>query len=401
MRRLAEVAHKHDIPITWGIGATAARAFATDLTEWHTSHGDEIALMVNITPIWGSKTDSDDLPQSAEHIVTMREKLPGYISSERDRVQKAIEWANPTVAGGVQKNHVLLYALAEVGFTGLWGYDCENEADDGCPFGCFFPSADKHNFCGTSTNRIVGLPHTSLLPTQTTQGSEETEAIDLQRQISDGTVQRGFDCYATNAAWNRGLAYIQRIDPVEVASLTPEQLDQLDTYLAYVREAPETQIMLLPDVVRACQEAGEQTQPTFLLDEAKLEGEEEVSTDSDKSIFSYYDTECQLIFEESKIEPIRVTNYISPPVSSRNGAEVNIPQIEQFRPTRSRSQLRMQFTVESTKAMPYGLAVWGNHAGLTLASSNAQEVTWLGDRLLFVRVNLQAGKNEVEVVLTI
>ena len=108
-----------------------------------------------------------------------------------------------------------------------------------------------------------------------------------------------------------------------------------------------------------------------------------------------------MIFEESKIEPIRVTNYISPPVSSRNGAEVNIPQIEQFRPSRSRSQLRMQFTIESTKAMPYGLAVWGNHAGLTLASSNAQEVAWLGDRLLFVRVNLQVGKNEVEVVLTI
>lgn len=401
MRRLAEVAHKHDIPITWGVGATSARSFAADLTEWHTAHGDEIALMINIAPIWGSKTDSDDLTQSAEHIVTMREKLPGYISAERDRVQKAIEWANPIVAGGVQKNHVLLYALAEVGFTGLWGYDSENEADDGCPFGCFFPSADKHNFCGTSTSRIVGLPHTSLLPTQTTHGDEETEAIDLQRQISDGTVQQRFDCYATNAAWNHGLTYIQRIDPVEVASLTPEQLDQLDTYLAYVREAPETQIMSLPEVVRACQEAGEQTQPTFLLDEAKLAGEGEVSTDSDKSIFSYYDTECQLIFEESKIEPIRVTNYISPPVSSRNGAEVNIPQIEQFRPSRSRSQLRMQFTIESTKAMPYGLAVWGNHAGLTLASSNAQEVTWLGDRLLFVRVNLQVGKNEVEVVLTI
>ena len=213
-------------------------------------------------------------------------------------------------------------------------------------------------------------------------------------------MQQGFDCYAANVEWNRLLAYIQRIDPVEVASLTPEQLDKLDTYLAYVSETPDTQILSLPDVVRSCQEAGEQTQPTFLLDEAKLEGGK-VSTDSDKSIFSYYDAECQLIFEEGKVEPVRVTNYISPPVSSRNGAEVNIPQIEQFRPSRSRSQLRMRFTIESTKAMPYGLAVWGNHDGLTLASSNAQEVTWLGDQLLFVRVNLQVGRNEIEVVLTI
>ena len=90
---------------------------------------------------------------------------------------------------------------------------------------------------------------------------------------------------------------------------------------------------------------------------------------SDKLLFSYYDAECQLVFEQGKIEPIQATNYISPPISSRNGAEVNLPQIEQFRPSRSRSQLRMQFTLESTKAMPYGLAVWGNHAGLTLATS--------------------------------
>ena len=401
MRRLAEVAHKHGVPVTWGIEATSARAFATDLTEWHTSHGDEVMLMVDIAPIWGSGTDADNVSQSAEHIVTMREKLPDYIAAERDRLQKAMEWANPVVAGAGQKNHVLLYALAQVGFTGLWGYGWGNREAEGCPFGCFFPSADRHNFCGTSTSGVVGIPHTSLLPTQIPLGLEETESTDFQTQILDGTAQRGFDCYAANAAWNRGLAYIQRIDAVEIASLTEEQLNGLDTYFAYVREAPETQIVSLPDVVRACQETGEQTQPTFLVTNPNSEGKTERSTDSDKLLFSYYDAECQLVFEEGKIEPIQVTNYISPPINSRNGAEVNLPQIEQFRPSRSRSQLRMQFTLESTKAMPYGLAVWGNHAGLTLASSNAEEVTWLGDRLLFVRVNLQVGKNDVEVVLTI
>ena len=400
MRRLAEIAHKHGIPITWGIGATAARSFAADLTEWHTSHGDEVMLMVDIAPVWGAGTDSDDLSRSAEHIVTMREKLPDYISSEKDRVQRAIEWANPIVAGAGQKNHVLLYALAQIGFTGLWGYSWDDGEDEGCPFGCFFPSIDRHNFCGASTSRIIGIPHASLLPTRLHR-SEETESTDLQSQILNGTAQQEFDCYVTNAAWNRWLGYIQRIDPVEVASLTSEELDQLDTYLGYVRETLETQIMSLPDIVRSCQEAGEQTQPTFLVTDPNSEGEDKASIDSDKLLFSYYDAECQLVFEEGKIEPIQATNYISPPISSRNGAEVNLPQIEQFRPSRSRSQLRMQFTLESTKAMPYGLAVWGNHDGLTLATSNAQEVTWLGDRLLFIRVNLQVGKNEVEVVLTI
>ena len=227
MRRLAEIAHKHGIPITWGVGATAARSFAADLTEWHTSHGDEVMLMIDISPVWGSGTDSDDLGRSAEHIVTMREKLPDYISSERARVQRAIEWANPFVAGAGQKNHVLLYALAQIGFAGLWGYGWDDGEDEGCPFGCFFPSVDKHNFCGVSTSRVVGIPHASLLPTQLHE-SAETEGTDFQSQILNGAAQRGFDCYAANAAWNRWLAYIQRIDSVEVASLTEEQLNELD-----------------------------------------------------------------------------------------------------------------------------------------------------------------------------
>ena len=94
-------------------------------------------------------------------------------------------------------------------------------------------------------------------------------------------------------------------------------------------------------------------------------------------------------------------NYLTPPVESRHGVEFNLPQIETFLPARARNQLSLQFVLESTKAMPYGFAVWGNHSGLTLAKSNADSVTWLGERLLFVRVNLAAGKNEIEVVLTI
>ena len=399
MRRLAEVAHKHDIPVTWGVRSASVRSFAADLTKWHTTHGDEVTLIIDIAPVWGSGTEPDDLSQSAEHIVTMREKLPGFISAEVDRLQRAIEWANPIVAGGDQKNHVMLYALAQVGFNGLWGYDRENAADEGCPFGWFFPSTDRHNFCGASTSRIVGIPNTSLLPIQALR--KQAAATDFQTQVLNGAAQQAFDCYATNAEWNRALVYVQHINAAEVAALTAEQIDQLEAYLAYVRETADTQVMSLPDVVRKCQEIGEQTQPTFLLTDAKAESEEDASAGPGKSILSYYDAECQLFFEEGRIEPIQVTNYISPPINSRNGAEVNLPQIEQLRPSRSRSQLRMQFTVESTKAMPYGLAVWGDHTGLTLATSNAQKVTWLGDQLLFIRANLQAGKNEIEVVLTI
>ncbi|MDE0505451.1 MAG: hypothetical protein OXI86_15340, partial [Candidatus Poribacteria bacterium] len=94
-------------------------------------------------------------------------------------------------------------------------------------------------------------------------------------------------------------------------------------------------------------------------------------------------------------------NYVSPPTESRHGVEFTLPKIEVFHPIRTREKLQMRFTLESSKAMPYAFAVWGNHEGLTLVNSNAKEVKWLGDQLLFVRVGLQPGQNEIEVVLTI
>ncbi|MCZ6676539.1 MAG: hypothetical protein O7E52_04740 [Candidatus Poribacteria bacterium] len=403
MRRLAEIAHKHGISMTWAIDAASARALSTDLTRWHESHGDEPLLMVDIAPIWGTDADSDEHLQSAEHIVTMREKLPDYISSEWDKVERAMAWASPVVAGAVQKNHVLLYALAEVGFAGLWGYRWrEAGTDDGCPFGLFYPSADRHNFCGTPTSRMVGIPDASVHPAQMPPSSDaEIDTANLRTQLLKGTARQTFDLYVNNAAWNAGLAYVQQIDAAEVTLLTSEQLDQLDSYLAYVCEAQEAQVMALSKAVREYQQIGEGTQPTFLIVNSPSETRAPSSNTSAKSTLFYYDTDCQLVFEDGKMEPIGVTNYVSPPVSSPNGAEFSLPQIEDFRPRRSRSRLQMQFVLESPKGMPYGFAIWGNHAGLTLATTNVQAVTWLGDRLLFVRADLHVGKNEIEVVLTI
>ena len=151
-----------------------------------------------------------------------------------------------------------------------------------------------------------------------------------------------------------------------------------------------------------------QTPPTFLLIES---GDSTSNTTPDsptdaglmppQSMLFYYDSECQLVFEADSMEPIAVKNYLSPPVNSRDGTEFNLPKIEKFLPSRTRSLLRMHFEIESPKSMPYGLTIWGDHAGLTLSKSNTHAVTRLDNRLLFVRVDVQPGKNAVEVVLTI
>ena len=411
MRLLAEMAHKHGIPITWAIDSNAARTFAGDLTEWHKSHGDTPLPMVDIRPIWQTSADLDDPGQLAEHIVTMREKLPNYVSSEWRKIQRVMDWTTPTVLGTDWKSHVLLRALEQVGFIALWGYhwegvDTELGDDRGCPFGFFYPSIDHHNLGGTPSSRMVAIPHasTDLLEArkQKSGAAKETPGLGLRRALETGSMQRTFNHYLASAKWNRWLAYIHHLDAGHLTNLTPEEIQQLDNYFANVCKQKETKVTLLADAVNDYQLTLKETSPTFLLMDDDHATEEEMISDAfSQSGLFYYDQECQFIFEKGKMEPIDMKNYVSPPTDSRNGIEYTLPQIENFRPTRSRDQLRMQFTVESTKAMPYAFAIWGNHEGLRLAKSNAKTVTWLGDQLLFVRVQLQPGNNDIDVLLTI
>jgi hypothetical protein len=399
-RLLAEIAHNHGIPITWAVDGASASAFAGALTQWHESHGDELLLMLDITPIWETEADLNDPLQAAEHIVTSREKLPDYISSEWRKVERAMPWATPIVAGAEWKHHVLLHALDQVEFKGLWGYRWDNGDDRGCPFGFFYPSAAQHNFSGHPASPIVGVPYDAIEFTRhRTKGKaapdEETQPptgpATLLLDLFNGNAQQTLDCYLANLQWNSWLGYVQYINAEALTLITPERLEGLEAYFAYLRGQAELEVVRLSEAINRYQSEIEQTQPTFML----LENSEAQLT------LCYYDAACQLIFESDKIEPTEMKNYLTPPAESRHGVEFNLPQIETFLPARSRNQLSLQFVLESTKAMPYGFAVWGNHAGLTLAKSNADAVTWVGERLLFIRVNLAAGKNEIEVVLTI
>ena len=420
VRLLAEIAHTHGIPITWAINRVSARAFAADFTQWHESFGDELLLLLDMKPIWGSDTPIDR-PESAEHIVTMREKLPGFISSEWEKVQREMEWASPVAAGAVEKNHVLLYAVGKVGFKGLWGYRWGDKGGDaGCPFGFFYPSTDAHNMGGPAAGKIAGIPAASpspasvwsvvnqKLPSTQEHESEENDSLDLRAQIVNGTAHHFFNLYAANAAWNPWLAYVQHINADQVAQFSSEHLETLNAYFAHVAQQSDTQAIPLVNAIDDFQRQCNQTPPTFLLIES---GDSTANTKADsptdsgamppQSMLFYYDSECQLVFEADSMEPIAVKNYISPPVKSRDGTEFSLPKIEKFLPSRTRSLLRMHFEIESPKSMPYGLAIWGDHAGLTLSKSNTHAVTRLDNRLLFVRVDVQPGKNAVEVVLTI
>ena len=392
-RLLAKLAHKHSLPITWAITPDAARTLAKDITASHTEFGDEPLLMMDIKPLWDASwqhhvargtgagvrdfSTGTETASLAEHLVQMREKLPPFITAAWRKLARAMPWAEPVAAGAVWKHHVLLHALEKAGFQCLWGYHHgAAETDIGAPFGCFYPSAEQHNFSTTSAGEIVGVPYQS------------TPIENLRAALLNDTQLQNVNVYLENRAWNRWLGYVEHIDALEVAELGEETLERLDAYFAHVAGTEMMKAMPLSEIVRDYQANCQQTEPTCLYAAAE------------KSLL-YYDAECQLTFTEGTTEPVDMKNYVSPPAETSDGTEYHLPQVTQLLPSRQRSELRLALTLESTKAMPYGVTIWGDHGGLRLATSNAESVTWVGEHLLFARLALQPGNNEFEIILTI
>ena len=190
MQLLAAVAHKHGIPISWAVDTKSAPVVARLLTAFHTENGDAPLLMLDIRSIWDTNWEIErnanpgaSTEAMASHLVTMREKLPEYIITERERLKRTLPWADINIAGAVFKNDTFLQALEQTGFQGLWGYHYNqqgvDETDPNLPeietdrggFGCFYPleasaALDAIVAGGTtdaelaqSFEKIVGVPY--------------------------------------------------------------------------------------------------------------------------------------------------------------------------------------------------------------------------------------------------
>ena len=421
IRLLAEVAHKHGIPITWAVDTKSAPVVAKLLTTWHTENGDAPLLLLDIRPIWEANWETEreanpgvSTEAMASHLVTMREKLPEYIIKERERLTRTMPWAELDVAGAVFKNDVFLRALEQTGFRGLWGYHWnQQDVDDTDPdvpeietdrggFGCFYPlessvsidaivapSSTDENLV-QSFEKIVGIPYH-------TADHFAEDAHNLRAALLNGTAQQHYEVYVESTAWNQWLGYVEHIDPLTVAHLGQEGLERLDAYFSHVVSVQETKPILLSQMVDGYIKHCQKTEPMAVV-EASTEIQGETPKPKSTLKMFYYDAACEFTFVEGAMDPVEIKNYTGERVLQ---SEANKPVLTGFSPVRHRTQLHIAIVVESTKTMPYGIVVWGDHEGLQLTESSADDVRWIGKHSLFIRLTLQVGKNEFSVKLTI
>ncbi len=413
MKRLAATMHPLGVKITWIVSAGSAQIAAQQLTEWHNHYGDSIA--VETPPFSGTVEDKTK-----------------QMALERDGVQKALPWAELTIAATEHPDNDMPAVLEDLNFEGLWGFcweqiEVDGITDRGCPWGFFYMDRD---------NRLRPAPR-SVGNKKPVIGMEWT-ARDLLKSFHSqnpclystdpNDVARGSLCAWDDIDYWKGMAdnYIRNLRYNDYVFLLQHQeaheSECSELYRCYTEEDVRESFVMLDAFVRHFKD---KARMLTLQEAAKLYREKCLHTASSYMLwtdtptlpanpdyywsmaqgpwpktFLFYDCDAQMMFIEGKVEPVCIRNYHKELLPEEYFIEHYIPRSRLVRNTRYKWDREFEITVQSRKAMPYGMAIWGDFAIYQIEDApGLLEGKILSQELMFLRYDLKEGENTFKIRL--
>ena len=426
---ISALAHKHDIPVTWILNSECVHAVKDVISQGHSGFGDDVVVMIDPAIIF--KEIGVTPSSKAEETVILRQRLPELIISEQNKIKSALPWTEAKVIGSDFKASALIQILDELDCIGLWGYhweesDSDNFGDKGCPWSFFLASRDHYNI-PAHHGKIVAVESSSLdLNTAYYTGnshvfSTNPKSLWLSGLCTDKDNSYGkaiLNEYIRNCQWNRFMMFVQELNAYDMEYASYESYDKgtiaglahiTDSFFIEVESNEQIQPLSLSDAINLYKSEFQRTEACCMIFDSIVPPQEinffvppepKRKPPYPLTLF-YYDSECQMIFREGQMTPVEVRNYAQPPFESRYYNEKEIPSISKFYPFRDRDRLIMEFEIESSKRMPYGLTIWDDHSMFSLVSTSARTAKWIGTHLLFMRLELNEGMNQIEVTLAI
>lgn len=420
--RIAAIAHKHQIPVTWLVSNQAALKMKDLLTRWHNEYGDDVASFD--WEDWGP-------------------------------LKAALPWASTNVAvvsAGLTRP---VARLEKAGMQAAWGWCWEqsavdNTCDRGCPWAPFYASHNSNDLCykipADYPGKVLGVEWTmrdlnksvSIHSGEACRFSSDPDeprrghflygrAIEYWKQLLDE--------YLRNTEWNEFIPFIFQQESHEMEWSFPwrsgntsvhwpgEPIPQgehpaasnwravnanaqaMDEFFKYAKTKRIT-FMTLPQMAKSYQKKYPAVTPSHYMLFRDIPTQKPVQYVCPGAplhpgpyplTFQFFDAECQLAFEDGVRLPKRVFNYLRQAAASHQGnypEELNMPTITSFIKKASKGKEIWSITVANPNPylFPMGITEWGNYSGYAAkpssAHANLKEVKIIGETLAFVRFNV-------------
>ena|GEM_PF-449152 len=417
--RLASVLHPYGVRITWLVSPASATAMKARLTEWHEKFGDDISVCPD-----GMKRDHTGItPGPMVGTVEERIEEATYL---RERIRQILPWTNADIVHGPHQDHTSIQALERAGFLGLWGFcweqiEVDNITDRGCPWGFYYLDPACRTAPNTGTRGIIGMEWTArdLLKAfhsgnpciySTDVNDVARGGICSWREI--GYLKGMFDNYYRNLRFNDLVLYQVHQEAHEMMPEfrcyseedCREAEEMLDELAAYVTGHTDVRTATLSEAAAIYRERYERTAPSFMLwyDTPTVPYNPDYARGTPRGpwpkTFLYYDTDCQMMFIDGKFEPVCIRNYRERKAIGRYFAEPEVPRVRLRSHSRSPYGMDLHLTVESPKAMPFGITLWEDLGPYLLTEAPGLLAHKLiSQEVLFLRYDVEKGTTELKI----
>ncbi|RKY70588.1 hypothetical protein DRQ15_02995 [candidate division KSB1 bacterium] len=419
MQRLHLAVHKHDIPITWIVSSGSAPFQKEMITEWHEIYQDEIALSLSKIPAEASRSV---------------EAMKRHIESERDKVAEFFPWSKLNIAGSGHQSEIVLKALEELGFDGIWGFcweqiEVDNITDRGCPWGFYYLDPDNRLAPSRKPRKLVGIEWTSRdLCKAHHSGNPCIYSSDPNDVIRAGLCsysdieywKRFIDAYHSNVLYNQNDIYFiqqQESHEMECSPLCGTYTDEdgkeaaqvLDNFLTYVKTLPHVEFMNLSQAVENYKKENPNSVPgTFMYFEDIPLPPEKHNLDYFRGTplgpwpdtFLFFDRDCQMIFIRGQFQPECLRNYVGGKPEDYF-AETHIPPVQFISEKKTARTIELEFKIDSERAMPFGTCFWRDYRPYFLSEGvGILDYKIIRKELIFFRFDLKRGENFFRVKLS-
>ncbi len=414
MERMAGIAHKHGIPVTWLIDTGTGSAMKDKIDEWHNAYGDDIALYI------------ESEPGDPVHAAKMKAEL--------DSLKKLFPWSDVKPLAASHRSNEMLKEAKGLEMNSVWGSCWEQVGvdritDRGAPWGLYYVSEDNYKIPSLKGRGLVSVEWTSRdlskslhtgAPTTYSSDPNDVGRSELCTGTDIGYWKGMFDNYIRNIASNQYVFFQQHQEAHEMEygdvcrAYSPEEIDEvekiLDAFFAYVKSYGDlVELKTIPQAVQLYNDTFQETAPSVMLfDDVPVSqpvfwyGRENRATGPWPKTLLYYDKECQLAFIEGQLKPRMNRDYVhNRAVDDRNYYQAaHEPEVKLQIPWKDIKFLEVPLEISSKEEMPYGVTFWYDFNRYKV--KNVEGATYVGpveNQVVLLRLNLEKGKNKVVVHL--